>query len=109
MWEETRAFKIVNKLPYKFKYRFIDDQGIERNIMIEDWELWALYWNSYRKHKNEIKACEDVKNKYFTIFKDKDIYFFVWTTKEFNKRAKNPFIIIWVFYPPKDERISLPF
>ena len=38
-------FKIMPKLPFKFRYRFIDDAGVESTLMIEDWEIGQLYWN----------------------------------------------------------------
>jgi hypothetical protein len=30
-------FEVVQKLPYKFSYKFTSDDGIERTMMIEDW------------------------------------------------------------------------
>ena len=35
---EKGEFEVVKKLPYKFKFRFKDNQGKESNMMIEDWE-----------------------------------------------------------------------
>lgn len=32
-------FEVVKKLPYKFSYNFISDDGLERTMMIEDWEI----------------------------------------------------------------------
>jgi hypothetical protein len=67
-------FEVVNKLPYKFSYKFRSDDGKERTLMIEDWEIGALYWNSLKRHEgNEAKACADVRKKYFDDFaKTKD-------------------------------------
>ena len=62
-------FEVVNKLPYTFKFKFEDENGKVSNMMIEDWEIGALYWNSLRRHEgDEFKACEDVKKKYFDDF-----------------------------------------
>jgi hypothetical protein len=49
------------------------------------------------------------REKYETDFlADKDIYFFMGTTKEWQmRRAKNPFVIIGVFYPKKATQTSL--
>jgi hypothetical protein len=107
-------FQIVKKLPYKFKYKFIDSQGKKSNMMIEDWEIGQLFWNCLARHNcNENKAIEDVRKKYFDDFaKTKDIYFFLGTTHQFHRISKNPFMIIGVFYPPftpKEMQRELPF
>ncbi|MDO9155196.1 MAG: hypothetical protein Q7U47_16055 [Paludibacter sp.] len=39
---------LIPKLPYKFYYRFTDDGGNVSRLMIEDWEIGALYWNCLR-------------------------------------------------------------
>jgi hypothetical protein len=36
-------FEAVKKLPYKFSYKFNSEDGMERIMMIEDWEIGALY------------------------------------------------------------------
>lgn len=102
-------FEVVKKLPYKFSYKFISDDGIERTMMIEDWEIGQLYWNCLKRHNNdEEKACEDVRRKYFDDFaKTKDLYFFLGTTREFHLIAPNPFIIIGTFHPKKFSQTAL--
>jgi hypothetical protein len=95
-------FKRVNKLPFKFKYEFKDDEGKTSKLSITDWELGALFF----KYKQDYKlACQKVKEKYFDDFTNKkDLYFFLGTTKEYHNTAKNPFIIIGTFRPPKKKR-----
>ena len=102
-------FEVVRKLPYKFSYKFKSDDGKERTLMIEDWEIGALYWNSLRRHEgDEFKACEDVKKKYFDDFaKTKDLYLFLGTTRLHHLRAPNPFVIIGTFHPKKITQTSL--
>ncbi|PKP42058.1 MAG: hypothetical protein CVT95_12605 [Bacteroidetes bacterium HGW-Bacteroidetes-12] len=102
-------FEVVQKLPYKFSYKFTSDDGIERTMMIEDWEIGQLYWNCLKRHEdNEAKACEDVKKKYFDDFaKTKDLYLFLGTTREFHLIAPNPFVIIGTFHPKKVTQTSL--
>ena len=72
--------------------------------MIEDWEIGALYWNCLKKvNGDENAACNLVRDKYFTEFlRDKDIYFFLGTTFQHHKTSLDPFVIIGVFYPPKE-------
>ena len=95
----------VRKLPYKFYYRFEDENGKSSRMMIEDWEIGALYWKClYRADGNEKIALQKVEEMYFNTFTEKnDIYLFLGTTAEYHRRRmNNPFVIIGVFYPPKD-------
>jgi hypothetical protein len=104
----ANEFKVVNKVPYKFSYRFKDEMGIKSTLMIEDWEIGMLYFHCLeRAGGDEGAAVEKVKEKYLTDFLTKDMYFFLGTTKQFHNIAPNPFIIIGVFYPPKDKQGSL--
>ena len=100
-------FKEVQKLPYKFSYVFMDEESKQSTLMIEDWEIGALYWNCFTREKDEAKAVQKVKQKYFDEFKKKDLFLFLGTTKEFHNVAPNPFIIIGVFYPPIKQQTSL--
>lgn len=78
--------------------------------MIEDWEIGALYWNCLKSTDgNEEMALRKVRNQYETeFFTKKDIYLFLGTTKEWHmRRGKNPFVIIGVFYPKKEDQLSL--
>lgn len=107
--------KLIPKVPYKFFYKFTDETGKQRRLMIEDWEIGQLYWNCLRDAKKsgvanqatvEKIALQKVKAKYFDDFaKNKDIYLFVGTTREWHtRRALNPFVIIGVFYPMKESQ-----
>ncbi|MGZ8186155.1 MAG: hypothetical protein ACXWTL_06895 [Methylobacter sp.] len=97
--EVQKEFSRVNKLPYKFSYKFLDNTGKESTLMIEDWEIGALYW----KYSNdETLALKKVKERYLDDFLTKDIYLFLGTTRQFHGWANNPFVIVGVFYPPID-------
>ena len=102
-------FEVVQKLPFKFSYKFISNDDIERTMMIEDWEIGQLYWNCLKRHEgDEAKSCEDVKKKYFDDFaKTKDLYLFLGTTREFHLIAPNPFVIIGTFHPTRIVQPSL--
>lgn len=104
-----RFFKVVSKLPYKFSYVFTTEDGIERTLMIEDWELGELYWKCLRAaNGDESMACRKVKERYFDYMVNKcDLHFFMGTTRIFHKIAPNPFIIIGTFYPPKSDAIQM--
>lgn len=101
--DSAKCFKVVKKLPYKFRYSFKEKNGKKHKLIISDWELGALFWNSMERHNNdETKAIEDVRKKYLEqLVKDRDIHFFVGTTLEWDlKNAPNPFTIIGVYSPP---------
>lgn len=99
----------VRKLPYKFFYEFLDEDGIASKLMIEDWEIGALYWNCLRRADgDEEKALRQVRKKYWAEFmSNKDLYLFLGTTLQWHRRkARNPFVIIGVFYPTIDPQES---
>jgi hypothetical protein len=76
--------------------------------MIEDWEIGMLYWNCLKESKgNEKQAINQVRKKYLEEFSKKDIHLFLETTRQFHGWAKNPFVIIGVFYPPFVNQTSL--
>lgn len=93
---------MTGSIPNKFFYRFLDDEGNESKLMIEDWEIGALYWNCLKNADgNENTALRKVKEQYEDNFiQHKDLYFFLGTTKRWHsRRMHNPFVIIGVFYP----------
>jgi hypothetical protein len=104
---QTEAKAMIPKLPYKFSYRFEDENGKESTLMIEDWEIGQLYWNCLRRADgNEEEALDKVREKYERTFLAKhDIHLFLGTTQKFHAiRAPNPFVIIGVFYPMKEKQ-----
>jgi hypothetical protein len=111
LFEQDRNPEItIPKLPYKFYYRFEDNDGRISRLMIEDWEIGALYWNCLKSTEgNEAEALKKVREQYEKNFiQNKDLYFFLGTTREWHmRRAKNPFVIIGVFYPKKEIQTAL--
>lgn len=107
---EIDARELVRKVPYDYSYQFItegDDKS--RSLKIEDWEIGALYWNCLKQTDgDEVAANELVRQKYFDEFvSERDLYFFLGTTKQFHNVGANPFMIIGVFYPPKTAKAPL--
>jgi len=100
--ERKYIFSVVKKLPYKFSYKIKDSDGKESTMMIEDWEIGALYWNCLKDSDgDEPVAIEKVKEKYMdTFLNNNELYLFLGTTRQFHGWATNPFLIIGVFYPP---------
>lgn len=104
-------YRLMPKLPYKFWYKFEDDEGKSSTLMIEDWEIGQLYWNCRKKY-DEATSVEKVREKYFDDFAlTKDLYLFLGTTYEWHvRRAPNPYVVIGTFhpsFPPKTEQLSL--
>ena len=105
-WKET--FRIVEKLPYSFFYRFADVDGQESRMKILDWEIGALYWNCLSNKRGDEKAAvEDVRKKYWTEFMKKDLHFFLGTTLQWHSIAPNPWTIIGVFPIPVQRQLTL--
>ncbi len=103
--------ELIRKLPYKFYYHLKDINGKKSRMMIEDWEIGQLFWNCLKRANGDEKvALEKVRQRYWIEFVqgDKDIYLFLGTTKQWHQqRAKNPFVIIGVFYPKKLKQLNL--
>ncbi len=93
----------VSKPDYRFYYEFEDINSKKSKMMIEDWEIQALYRNCLQRRRNKQQALEDVHKKYRDDFAlTKDLYFILGTTLEFHRRrARNPFTIIGTFTPKK--------
>jgi len=105
-WRQT--FKLINKLPYSFSYRFEDADGKISTMQVLDWEAGQLYWNCLKQSSNdEAAALAKVKEKYFGEFLKKDLHFFLGTTQMFHSWAQNPWVIIGVLPIPHEHQQSL--
>jgi hypothetical protein len=101
---QSKPREPIRKVPYKFIYYFKDENGRESKMMIEDWEIGALYWNCLKDAEgDETVALQKVRRKYFDdLAKTKDVYLFLGTVlNKHRRRWSNPFVIVGVFYPPK--------
>lgn len=101
----------LEKIPYKFFYRFIAQGNEKHEYSIIDWEIMQLYRNC-RDHSKltgieaEKEALEKVRQKLEDNFmKNKDLYFIVGNSKKYPQN----FMIIGLFYPPmvECEQLSL--
>ena len=105
-WRET--FKIIDKLPYSFSYRYEDASGRQSEMQVLDWEAGALYWNCLRfVEGDETKALAKVRQKYFDEFTKKDLHFFLGTTQQYHFVAPNPWVIIGVLPIPHEPQLAL--
>ena len=106
--QDLADFQPVRKLPHKFSYRFLDDADVESTLMIEDWEVGALYWNCLKSH-GAGQAPQKVREKYMDDFVlNKDLHLFLGTTLQYHaKKARNPFVVVGTFHPPFETQASL--
>src|SRR6185437_3399833 len=105
-WRET--FKVINKLPYSFSYKFEDAGGRQSELQVLDWEAGALYWNCLSSAKgDEQMALAKVRQKYFDQFLQTDLHFFLGTTQQFHFVAPNPWVIIGVLQIPHERQLGL--
>jgi hypothetical protein len=105
-WRET--FKVIDKLPYSFSYKFEDAGGRTSELQILDWEVGALFWNCLRStNGDEPAALAKVRQKYFDDFLTKDLHFFLGTTQQFHFVAPNPWVIVGVLPIPHENQLGL--
>lgn len=116
LWDDANHlnehFKFAEKIPYKFSYKFLTEDGKWRKLMIEDWEIVELYRNCIKDGDSEEIACQKVRDKYMRIATNCDIFLFLGTIYKWQKmNGTNPYVIIGVFYPPKgtSQQLSLDF
>ena len=95
-------FKAMPSLPYNIKLEFEDNQGKKSKMNILDWEINQLYWTLKKKNYDEKKIKEGIKDKVFWMIEKRDLYLCLGTMKQMHGWTSNPFTIIGLFYPPKD-------
>lgn len=102
LWDDrTNTKEPPRKVPWKFSYRFeCDDARCKGNhqMMIEDWEVGALYWKCVDKGATATEAAEKVKAKFLDEMcaAGRDPHFFVGTVLE-----HGTWVVIGVYWPPK--------
>ena len=88
------------KVPFKFHYCFeCDDSRCKgkHKMMIEDWEVGALFWKMVDKGCSHKEASQKVRDKFLNDLcgPDKDTYFYVGTILAHPKT----WVVIGIFYP----------
>jgi hypothetical protein len=100
LWETRTASKEPpRKVPFKFHYQFeCDDARCKGHLMmIEDWEVGALFWRLVDQGLSHKDAADKVREKFLGELcgPDKDTHFFVGTILAHPKT----WVVIGVFYP----------
>jgi hypothetical protein len=100
LWENRTASKEPpRKVPYRFRYQFsCEDTRCKANheIMIEDWEVGALFWNLRDRGASPQEAAQKVKHKFLNELcgPDRDTHFYVGTHSIYPT-----WMVIGVYYP----------
>ena len=107
LWDDRTVSKEPpRKVPFKFRYRFeCDDERCKgHEMMIEDWEIGALFWNVVDRGALHEEAAEKVRAKFLDELcgPTKDTHFFTGTILA----HPNAWVVIGVFWPsiPKAKR-----
>nr|VFK19110.1 MAG: hypothetical protein BECKLPF1236B_GA0070989_11615 [Candidatus Kentron sp. LPFa] len=105
----TREKKLLEKIPYTFRYRFrcADCRVNEPHHMkVVDWELAQMY----RKLRRESESIDDcltkIRDKWLVQICDSqkyDTYFFVGNMRQFPQS----FLVLGVFWPPREVQMRL--
>lgn len=101
LWENRRASREPpRKVPYKFQYRFECDDSRCRGkhqMMIEDWEVGALYWRCVDGGATPPDAAAKVKEKFLNQLcaPNRDTHLFVGTILAY----PTSWVVIGVFWP----------
>ena len=108
LWEERKVSlkEPPRKVPFKFQYKFEcnDAQCNGHQMMIEDWEVGALFWRLVDQGNTHEDAAAKVREKFLGELcgTDKDTHFFVGTILAYPKS----WVVLGIFYP-KIEHPSL--
>lgn len=89
-------------LPYSIKLEFEDSQGKKSKMNILDWEINQLYWTLKNKKNSDKEIKQGIKDKLFWMIEKRELYLYLGTMKQMHGWTSNPFTIIGLFYPPKD-------
>jgi len=100
LFDETdeKSIRLLKKLPYDFYYHYecsLGEEVFAYKHKIVDWEIGALFWNVYAKHKANWE--EPFRKKIELDFAQKDLMFLMGTIHRF----PNQWLIVSLIYPPK--------
>lgn len=107
LWDDRKNTKEPpRKAPWKFRYRFKcrDTRCRGHEMMIEDWEVGALYWRCVDNGDSPEEAAAKVRSKFLDEMcsPKRDTHFFVGTVL-----AHGTWVIIGVFWPHKSPSAPL--
>lgn len=99
LWDDRKVTKEPpRKVPFKFQYKFecSDSRCKGHKMMIEDWEVGALYWRLIDRGATPAEAAGSVREKFLNVLcaSDRDTHFYVGTVLQ-----HGTWVVIGVFWP----------
>jgi hypothetical protein len=94
---DEKSIRLLRKIPYDFHYVYECDLGTEKvryKHKIVDWEVGALFWNVFAKHKNGWEL--PFRKKIEQDLTQADLMFLMGTIHRF----PNQWLIVSLIYPP---------
>ena len=104
----TKERRLLEKIPYKFRYRFRCDGCRSRephHMMIVDWELMEQFRRLRRQSATEKECLEKLRDNWLGNLcgPKRETYFFTGNMQQ----HLNAFLILGVFWPPREEQYRL--
>jgi len=88
---KEQAKRLVEAVPFKFYYTFVDQLGKRSTLQILDWEIYQLCRKLIRIHgARKAKITSILREKYlYQLTKNRDIYLFLGTNKYWHIRRSS--------------------
>jgi len=101
----NKAKNVIEDIPFDFRYNFFcynEPSCTGHNYTIIDWEIGQAYRDWRWKYNIQDLLLEKIKERWLNRMcsAKNDVYFFVGNMKRF----RDKFMILGVFYPPKDDK-----
>jgi len=96
----------IEKVPYRFRIGFLDEEGKDHWLSVIDWEFFQLWRKERDRLQSEEKAAEQVRKKLEWITAgDKDLILYVGNLA--NPIMRKSFMILGCCYPKDDPQMTL--
>lgn len=100
------------RLPYRFRCKFYDDEGAKMDMLVLDWEISSLFRGEIKRKNNGIgEALRSTLNMYSNFIVNNDVYFILGTRLKDHRIMRkhpdknlNPWSIISVIPFPKNKQ-----
>lgn len=96
----AQYFKVLQRVPYEFRLKYLDKMGEEHQHLILDWEIAQLYFNVRQNEASDEAALEKVRQKIEDeIFGKRNDVFLVLGNVHHRFRNANAIVINGFIYP----------
>ena len=92
---------VLEEIPWTFRYPFSCDGSCIHTLAIVDWEVYE----AYRKWRTETEEPNVLEAKFGReLIEDRDLHLILGTQYRFGN-----FLIIGLFYPPRQHQLPITF